>query len=393
MIQDWATKRQELARKQIQEEIECRLEEEDLVDRPSKAFLKLRVADVDSILEEADFDCTHMAAFLTVWEPSEGQLDFLQEGAFFEMSSLSVKEELYEGDLQLSANSRTAMIPINVELCDEHASLSRAIPISMMKLHVISREHNLQDNHLFGMYGVLVAISETSLGWTMVVVDHSGLALRIESCESHRPALKIFSIVIFEDLLSTGYDDYEGWAIAEFTKDSLVYAPEDPSNPHIKYLNDWLEAGVENPRFASIASLAQSRLRMSNEHNETDFEHSIAFINDFEISNGGCLIVSVEDLTHHHKWRLPLSLISRLQHLRDERSTTIAYSEQKEQRILNLSSLCCILRHRTWLSFVLKPCNEDRECQYEVVDVYKAQVRWLLRLYCYNTVKDLTETD
>ena len=94
----WRARRSALLPERIKQELDAKLEEYDLDQKPSLPFLKLHV---ESLAQDGESGRdVHEEAHLTVWNPSTEQLDLLREGNTLRFKNLDTRGKGYGDKIQ-----------------------------------------------------------------------------------------------------------------------------------------------------------------------------------------------------------------------------------------------------------------------------------------------------
>ncbi|KAL7578097.1 hypothetical protein ACA910_015029 [Epithemia clementina (nom. ined.)] len=383
-IEAWSQKRLELLRAHVDQEMKCKLEEHDIVFVPSKPFQRFLVCTPDYLGGKEGNRST--TADLTLWEPTEEQLEALKEGHVVTIRNVAVKESTFEARLQLVANTRTQITStVGIGM----SSIQSKMPdrIGLVKIHALVKR-KLTQVLPFSLVAIVVETLVTAIGTHYILTDRSGLVLRLESFEDAVLAphhlLSSFPILIFQNLTLVDYDAYSNCAVAEFSPDSSVR--ENKDDPGVVAMQRWLDTEEGWNRLTMLQPYIQAKLKpFSVLETSKSLVEAIGYLTDFVVLSGGHLIVKVDCVPMGiQKWSLPLPLISRLKYLHSQERNLVVLSRCEEQRLAQLSSLDCIVRIKSLLRFVLQrksgPSSEGQD-QYVVVDVSLANVKAVNQLY------------
>jgi hypothetical protein len=107
-VEKWRQKRLGIIQRRVREEAEAELETDVTLVRKSTPFLRVKLHSVHPSTSKCEM------AMLTIWEPTEEQMNVLKEGTTVEVKNLGVNEAVYEGMLQLKGNHRTILESIDL---------------------------------------------------------------------------------------------------------------------------------------------------------------------------------------------------------------------------------------------------------------------------------------
>lgn len=373
----------ELLRTYVDQEMKNRMEEHDIVFVASRPFQRFLVSTSDHLVDRTGNGCA--VADLTLWEPTEDQLEALNEGNGVTLRNVAVKETKYEARLQLVANSRTQITSIgDAGIC----SIKSRTPdrIGLVKVHALSKR-KFSQVLVFNLVAIIVQTVATKIGTHYLLTDRSGLVLRLESFEDSvvDPAhlASLFPILIFHRLQLVDFDAYSNCAVAEFGPDSVVL--EDMKDPAFSAMQRWLRTEEGFNRMSKLAPYIQAKLKPVPPLSKSkSLIEAIGYMTDFVVLSGGSLVVKVDCVgMGTQNWSFPLPLISRLKYLHTNERNIVVLSRDEERQLSKLSSLHCIVRIKSLLRFVLQRTNGLAEGQYRyvVVDVAFANIKAVNQLY------------
>ena len=380
-LEVWNRKRLELLRVNVEQEMKGRLEEHDIVFVQSKPFHRFVVCTSD-YFEENDGK-TSSTADLTLWEPTEEQLELLKEGTCVRMSNVSVKDETFECRLQLVANSRTRFRSAEADIAD-HINKITSKRLGLVQVHALSKRKSML---VFNLAAIVMEVVVTSMGMQYIATDRSGLVVRIECFEAGTASSidlpERFPVLVFQGLRLVDYDSYSNCAVAEMGSESTVNM--NTTDPSVCSLQRWVGTEDGQTRLCKLAPYIKARLSpVPVAKNSRSLVQALGYLTDFMVLHGGELVVKVDCFaTGIQSWSLPLSLLSRIKYLHKQERSMVFLSPEEEQRLSQLSSLDCIVRIKSLLRFVLQPQNDHPEghCRYVVVDVSVANAKAVAQLY------------
>lgn len=385
----WKEKRCILLRQRIQEEVEAELETDISLSRESTPFIRVKVQSVHPSQKEEE-------ALLTIWEPTEEQLNILKEGTFFQMQNTAVRESSYDGLLQLTASTRTAIesIDLNIALRSQIGYESRRffsiIQIHALSLKVLSNSSTDSKVRCPDADTVVVHVqtiappSASAEGYRIYVTDQSQLMLRIH-CDTLPIGLERasssskkegFRVISFCDLRIQAFDYDEDCAVARYCDTSSI--PK--TAPRSKALEKWvaLSRGGCLRRF-SIYSAANVPLceRMSR-------LVALGYIVDLKLVSSEKVHIEVDCGTSEvEEWELPVHLLADMLPLTNG-DQDVSLLPEEETRVTELGVLSSIFRARGILwRFLLqrKADNATSTCQYVVAKASAADKRALGNMY------------
>ena len=226
----WMVKRRALLQQRLQEEVEAELETDTTLLRKSTAFVRVLVHSAVTIdLKEPPLE----TAVLTVWDPSEEQINLLTEGGVFEVQGLSVQACIYDGFMQLSASGQSPIRRIDHV---SHASAKEASGFeprrTLSMFHVHAYAHRNSQNarwKTFDTVGVAVSPLTPSVGgmpgYELYLTDQSWFLLRVHFEKSPHALLKLRGsdrVLALNDLQMLPFDALNNCAVARYTSLSSV---------------------------------------------------------------------------------------------------------------------------------------------------------------------------
>ena len=249
MIDDFSNKRNAMINDHMQKNITKHMQENS-IRRKYNLFIRVYVRAIHPSNERHEGN----EAILTLWDPSEDQMDLLHEGVVVQFRQLGVGSSLLDGMMQLSANKRTTMERIDKFSHQEALDLvcfSRRNIESMLTINIESKKLHPNSLHLpeVECLGYLLLLKQIRhshmLRLSIFLMDASGLMLKIEvdesfSSDSHFRELKKIQqymieerLVAFTDLRLAPYDHVEGCAVAIWTQSSeLMFGESKDNNKH-----------------------------------------------------------------------------------------------------------------------------------------------------------------
>lgn len=390
----WRAKRSSLLPDRIRQELDAKLEECDLDQKPSLPFLKLHVESLARCTESGNE--LHEEAFLTVWNPSSEQLGFLQEGKALRFKNLDTRGKGYNDKIQFSANAKTPIDEISCETQPARAQVSDEGHSNLVRVCVLSKRLNESDvcpKSKINVFGVALAGVMETASWTVSITDKSTLQLQIRgsSVDSSLEQLlqtttmgsfddNPLAVVEFRQLTLLPFDNSFECAVAEFDADSVFNLT--PSFSSAATMRRWSKS-ASGRRQLMDQSLRQ-RIGVSPPIPLTsNFRHAVGFILGFDVIPSRLELMVKVDCggPYVRKWKFPLSLLSVLIESASRVEDTIALSPQEEDTIEQLRSIGEAFRARQSLfCFTLeKPALEGAD--FEVSHLSIVDTEALAALY------------
>jgi hypothetical protein len=391
-VNRWRDRRAVLIHDRVRKEIEAKFEEHDLVFTAGIACLRMLVKDVvRSIANEASTE-----ALLTVWNPSQEQLDLLTEGTSVRAKNLGVKNHRRDGLLQLSANGRTAFS----RLSTLQASTGRST-IGIARLHALSQKNNGLRWPEVDVAGVLLRSQRLDqqgqhLSWDILLSDRSGMVLRVvctrkrdeddswfASGSNARENITSTPIIIsFRDLRLLPFDRDERWAMAEFREISTMQC--NAMDKSTERLRLWSKSSSGQSSLRSLAASVDARIPFLFPALRRSFV-SIGHIIGFTVVSRELLVQVDSGGGALNVWRFPHKLIL-ASDLGKDGQNNVFLNIDEEMRISATPSLAKLFRSRELCCFQLQPNSrpvaECPDCTFEVVHATRADKSALADVYC-----------
>ena len=246
VISRWKGKRSAMINRRVREEVESELEIETSLVRESTNFLRVKVHSIDPK------GFRNESAMLTIWQPIEEQLGFLNEGACVEIHNLAVRESSFDGISQLVANSRTIIKSFALE----SSSLAEKIGfrhrrfLNLFGVHKLSHGASNEKGgnsktENFDVAGVQIHVQTSNIldDFILYLSDETNLILRVH-CRNPPSTLKAiilsetqsFPTYAMRDLFIRPFDQEEQCAVAEFCEISSVIL----TNRRLETLSKWV---------------------------------------------------------------------------------------------------------------------------------------------------------
>ena len=262
-IDSWVQRRSSLIQIKSQSIITQRLENEPGMSWKHSRFIKLYVRALvtkgDNSRKRNEIeDCNQ--GMLTLWDPSEDQLNMLLEGNVLHFQNLAVKEKKVDNLLQLSIRGKANMDMVLPAPSPETLCISgyrKRKDHSLVQVHIESRKLNASSiqSPEYDLVGYLLKTREVIIGVTtrylIYLIDQSGLVLRIERDAFSEKENELIHwknntheygrglILHLFDIRIRPFDPLQGCAVGIWTKHSSCQ--EVKSNQKGLRVKDWSE--------------------------------------------------------------------------------------------------------------------------------------------------------
>eukprot|EP00977_Amphora_coffeiformis_P023036 scaffold12124_cov137-Amphora_coffeaeformis.AAC.2 len=375
LIRSWQDRRKHLITERIRQELETRFEEHGLDEDTSKPFAKFLIEDTGSSSKGVDSTDSHSRAVLTVWGASTGQLELLKERATLRARQLSVKEDKFDGLLQLSAGNRTIFLeapkkPLANGIKVDNILASRSPIRGIFQTCLLSKcyDQSEKPSSLFDIVGTVLRLEESDGRWKIYLTDRSGMVLRVDSaipfCERTEPS---YSTLCLRSIEIGPFDMIENVGV-------VIYGPaasssSEGTSPSFERLARWL--GTEEARKQIELTLISLMARLPTKARiRTPRVVFLAYLVEFTVLESKHLIVKVdtgkEDLLDLH---LPLSLLAKI----DTDATGVVLGPKEELQMSRLSRLGKLFRarslHRVVVTKLDRPIPGHEKCTHQIVDL------------------------
>jgi hypothetical protein len=395
VVNRWRERRSVLIHDRVRKEMEAKFEEYDLVFTPGTPCLRMLVRDVVRSSAIGTNEAGN-EALLTVWNPSQEQIDLLTEGTSVRAKNLGVKNYRHDGLLQLNANGRTAF----ARLPTIQTSSGRC-SIGIARIHALSqRNHGLRWPDV-DVSGVLLRSQKLdqhgqNSSWDILLSDRSGMVLRVvctrkrdendswfaSGSNARENITSTPTIISFRDLRLLPFDRDERWAVAEFKEtSSLQLNAIDKSTERIRL---WSRSPSGQSSLRSLTASVDARIPFLLPSAGRSFV-SIGHITGFTLASRE-LVVQVDcGGGKLNAWRFPHKLILAADLGKDSQSSVFLNIDE-ERRLSVTPSLEKLFRSRALCRFQLQPNTREvadcLDCRFEVVDVTLADKAALADVYC-----------
>ena len=402
IIDRWNTKRASLLRDRMQQEMNAKLEEFEVAIDPSLPFVKVLVRSCTA-KSAPDTDPSCEEAILTIWKPTDDQLDALQEGTVLRMKNLEIKAGLFDGLLQLSGNGSTPIMtaPMSTDIGVPDCNVRTYS--SIFRLHLTTKrllKHKTQEGAPeIDVLGIILRTKDDvdGSGWSLSLIDQSKLQLRVQCRTDQRGLCSYLSsisrdfngeahsyrIVGLRGLRMMPFDGSENVAVALYQANSSFV--EKPTCSRTKRLREWAvsDKGQQELRKAvlyknvgvpEIARLGAKQCK------------AIGYIAGFSFLLNRSLIFIRVDCGGPtlHTWQFPLAAVMAFASSSGNHEDIVVLNSEEETQIMPLSSIASVLRSRQSLyCFSLQSLEgaHTENCNFEVTHISKVDTEALAALY------------
>lgn len=287
-IDEWMSKRNAMINDNVQKSITKSLQSEPGMQRKCSSFVRFYVRALTSKQKQQKSN----EAMLTIWDPTEEQLEMLKEGVVFQCRFLGVTSSFKDGMLQLSAHRSTI-----IEKIDIHPPLQALQMVgyskrkfdSLLRINIKSKKlncNNVEPPEL-DCAGYFLETKEIELTNTtrllLYMTDATGLLLRIENDDYNKSDTFIRDLkrmkqlemkdrfLMLRNIRLLSFDYVQGCAVGVWTKSTdcsyryskmkqigqnehFVPPPtEEKSEFLLHKLNAGVPVGLKLPKSLSIA--------------------------------------------------------------------------------------------------------------------------------------------
>lgn len=401
-LRSWTEKRRFLLQRRVQEEIEAELEMDGSLLRQSTPFIRVKV---HSLAATKAVDTLSETAMLTVWDPSEEQLNLLKEGSTIEVQDIAVRSALFDGLLQLTINGRTALRGAESRYTETLRSkfYQARRTFNMLQVHALSHTLRYQVTECknqkcastFDAAGILVCDLTVSKGevpgFETYLTDESNLCLRVHfdnpptelkrsSCErgwSIDSFERTARVIAFKDLQMLPFDAIMNCAVAKYTPLSTV----SKDSLHQATLQEWIQETETKNSLLRVSGHVKALLPRS--HSALSFS-AVGYIVGARTTGGTALMVEVDCGTSVEEWTLPTGMLQAIREGLDD-SLPTAFLESHESHLNEIQTIDFLFRARSvaWRFHVSAPSSNwtDVGCSFVVQNISKADPRSLALLH------------
>lgn len=392
-IDRWSSKRAVALQTRMQMELAAKLEELDFDTEPSIPFVKVLVASC-SVNCAVGVDSSDEEAILTIWRPSNEQLDALTEGVVVRVKNIDTKAGRFDGRGQFSGVSSTS---ISMRISDPPLCMARDVT-TLLQISLSSKRlwKDSLNKLTFDALGVILKVKEVDdcRGWWIYLTDESHLLLRVHvdadcndlaSFQSFSNGIIGHAVVGFRDLRTMPFDYLEYCAVAQYRGGSHFFPK--PADCLADRLLQWSNSGECRDQLRRLLAYLDVGLQEATRIDSNCFK-AIGYIADFQVrSNQPQLLVRVDcGGPALHTWKFPLALISSFAGSCQELVEVVVLYDEDEVKLTQLTSIGPALRARHNLyCFILRrsegslaDCND---CVFEVSQISAVDTSALAALY------------
>jgi len=399
-IENWNTKRSALLHDRMQQEMQAKLEEFDFPSEPSTPFVKVMVRSKHF----CDDASKHEEAMLTLWKPSDEQLDILRDGNLLAFQNLDCKDTRFDGIRQLTGNNST---PISI-LKDEAPQMPNRQSktyTSLFQLQLASKRSQVNDvQHRRTSPVSLLGIAfnkDQSCGeqWSVYLTDESDLRLRVESDSTETAELvsflasmksqsilcdePAFRVVAFHDLRLLPLDPSGGITVAEYTARS--HFEPNPSCGRANRLRRWVQTETGRKRLRKLVLCRELGIQDRCCRGQQETIEAIGYIAGFHVLPGKPqLLLRVDCGGPIQTWKLPLATMSAFAATCAELDKSVALHSDEEEKMKQLMRIGRVFRARQApYHFSLKRTTQTivSHCTFEIANISSLDTSALAALY------------
>jgi hypothetical protein len=403
-ITRWNAQRAVLIQKRMQQELESKLEELGIDGKPSIPFLRVRVSSVVHEQNETSFTQSDAEeAILTIWNPSNEQLDALQEGSIIRAQYLDTKSSCNLGLMQLTGGPSTSMIPPPFAKLKSSAVQPKRKYFSLFSVLQLSQKHwkdsSKQHKLTVTVVGLLLKVQKIDElnDWLVYLTDKSQLILRVycvDICgklglflKGCAPNFDAHIVIEFGDICVMPFDFDECCSVAQYCGDSTFL--ENPRSRRARTLQEWSKTdnGIYNfKKFRAYMNVGIQEVIASRPHKTK----AVGYIVGLHVLPCQPLLILNVDCGSStlQSWRLPLALITAFteSYCYDPLLKDTVLNEAEEKQLTKLTKIGHIFGARKKLfCFTLQRIpvspNLPRHCEFEVSNVFSVDTSALAALY------------
>jgi hypothetical protein len=395
-LKSWSEKRRVLLQRRVQEEIEAELQMDESLLRQSKPFIRVKV---HSVAGTESVDMHSELAMLTIWDPSEEQLDLLKEGSTIEVQDVAVRSVPFDGLLQLTINGRTALRRAesdDTEILQNIRYQARSA-LNLFQVHALS--HALQREPrewktskpfpTFDTVGIMACDLRSSTdenpGYEVHLTDESCLSLRVHfhkiPYELKRklmdPLEPSARVIALNDLQVLPFDTTMNCAVAKYSTLSSVFK----DSIRQARLVDWMKRSESENSLLRVCGHVKASLPRSLSGSSFSTVGSIV---GASAPGGTTLKIEVDCGVSVEEWILPTCVLQSI-HESLEDSSPAAFLESYESRLSEMRTLDLLFRARsvTWrfdVALLSSNCTSVGCCSFVVQNISRFDARNLALL-------------
>jgi len=384
-VDAWRERRASLLRTRIMDEMNAKLEEFEADFQQSTPFLRVLVQTATFSERSEEVPCGEQA-MITVWNPSEEQLETLQEDRQVRITNIGVRENRYDGLVQLSANRRTSFHLMRRDGSDNTKASPETNFLSVFQVHSLSKEKPYRNRADFlGVVLTVTSLSGSPGGLLVHLTDNSGLLLRVE-CKSERPILKVLvmqhsarksvaealQLATFRSLNVMDFDNSVGCAVAQFD-DSSQISPTCRSRCGSRELaiRRWINSERGRRRLYKLACALDVGVPFARLSTDSI---TVGYISDFHVTSKG-VFLDVDSVGYKIQvFKLPVALLRDLVEACGDGQSQVVFGLTQEKKASSLNSIQTVFRARDKpfrfkLRHLEEPDPDCPSCQYEIHEV------------------------
>ena len=419
VVDKWTEKRDTLLRDMAQKEIEARLDGDTAMFRESTPFIRVFVKSYNPIDTEKATENENVCrgGLLTIWNPSEQQLNLLREGHVVRIRNLSVRDSKHEGLMQLTAGAKTQIesilsspLPLNTL-----ASLgfSSRVFAKFFRIHAISKKLSAKllpssPAPEVDTAGILLRVLQEECAeerQLIYMTDETGLVLRVErdraldhdDCfismsPSARQNIESPTTVAFRDLRITHFDSAENCAVAVYTQTSSVAK----KTPRFSALLKWAESPSSHCMLRRLAACMDAGVPL-NQPSSNQTAVAAGYITGFDIPEGSInshLEIKVDcGMSSLQVWDFPFFLLDEALRLCSVAREPVSLEYGQDEEYAKLKVLGKIFSARGLLLLFTLRRKSNMACEdgkYEVRNLKTVDSNALADVYV-TTVNDMKQ--
>jgi hypothetical protein len=396
-ITKWKEKRSVILRDRLHKEIEAELECDMSLIRESTPFIRFLVKTDNQSFPQKAATCDKEEAMLTIWNPTEDQLNELKEGASVQVLNVAVRERKYDGRIQLTANGRTrieVLAPSSPSQTTPPMGFTKRRFQTLLRVHALSHKPksagsnaSQPDIDIDAVAIVLTVVGDSKNGFGIHVTDESRLILRIQcdalpfcidSCpyqSTARQNVESPYVVSFCDLRILAFDEIDNCAVAQFRGNSSVASK---ATSRAVRMQQWASSEGGQDQLYRVASFFDAKVPPFERR---DWMTAIGYIVGLNVDSGDLHIEVDCGTSEIQQWEFPVHLLEAMISALGEIFGPVALAVDEERNATKLGILERIFRERgvIW-KFQLRP-KVLSACCFIVTGVELADTQALATLY------------
>lgn len=404
IIDYWRDHRSPRVQALLQQEIDAKLEdfEDDFVLTTPYVRILVRSL-IDTPGAKAD---SSELGMLTIWNPSEEQLEVVREGNAIRIKNLGVGSHSFEGLQQFTANGQT---PISRVSPHDGVSCHESPTTSVTRIHLMSRNQAAASTELetsdFDVVILMLQLCQSPdvPGWVLLGTDPSGLPLRVE-CDIDRDVFAFLSpmspwardnletclVGRFRHVRLRPFDVESGCAVVQFKEtSSFALAPHTPRGQALVMS---LISDRGRRRLDQLA--ARFDARIPSHLSDSGTAVTVGHIHRFVFLRNELLLVDVDcsGMDEIQTYKFPLSLLPSFiddcaaAAANGQDPPCVVLNEEEEGRLASLTNMGSAFRcrHQLLRFRIQRLCSTLSSvplCEYEVLDVSRVDTEAMAAWY------------